>query len=148
MILSSVLMMGLQHILVLTFISIRTSLLALIKLLCSSLLCYVFTHLIRCLVCHSCVFDFFIPYLIGTHTQRGCLNSRLLQCICIMVLAGETQSTWRGTCPTATLSTINSMWTGPRSNPVSHSDRLATNHLKHGMMTPPTHTHPPHHTTP
>jgi hypothetical protein len=46
---------------------------------------------------------------------------------------GKTEEISRKTCPSATLSTINLTWTDLGLNSGLCSDRLATNHLSHGM---------------
>ena len=48
-----------------------------------------------------------------------------------MKLTRENQST-PGTCPSATLSTINLTWTDTGSNPGLRGERPATNRLSHG----------------
>ena len=45
-----------------------------------------------------------------------------------IILTGENQSTWRKTCPSAVLSTINPTWTGLGSNTGLCGDRLVINH--------------------
>jgi hypothetical protein len=50
-----------------------------------------------------------------------------------MILTRENQRTWRKTCPSAILSTTNPTWPDPSVNPGLHGERLATNHLSHGM---------------
>jgi hypothetical protein len=49
-----------------------------------------------------------------------------------MKLTGENRSTRRKTCPSATLSTTNSTWTDPGSNPGFRGGRSAANRLSHG----------------
>jgi hypothetical protein len=49
-----------------------------------------------------------------------------------MKLTGENRSTRGKTSPSATLSTTNSTWTDPGSNPGLRSERPATNRLSHG----------------
>jgi hypothetical protein len=41
-------------------------------------------------------------------------------------------TTWRKTCPSATLPTTNPTWTDPESNPGLRGERPATNRLSHG----------------
>jgi hypothetical protein len=48
-----------------------------------------------------------------------------------MKFTGENQSTRGKPCPTANLSTTNSTWTGPGSNPGLRGERPATNRLSH-----------------
>jgi hypothetical protein len=43
----------------------------------------------------------------------------------------KNRRTWRKTCPSATLSATNPTWIHPCVNPSCHSDRPATNHLRH-----------------
>jgi hypothetical protein len=50
-----------------------------------------------------------------------------------MILTGENQSTRGKTCPSATLSTTNPIWTDPGSKPGFRDGRLVTNRLSHGM---------------
>jgi hypothetical protein len=45
-----------------------------------------------------------------------------------MILTGEN----RRTCPSATSSTTNPMWTDPDANPALSGERPATNRLSHG----------------
>jgi hypothetical protein len=49
-----------------------------------------------------------------------------------MKLTGKNRSTRRKTCPSATLSTTNPIWTDPGSNPGLRGKRPATNRLSHG----------------
>jgi hypothetical protein len=49
-----------------------------------------------------------------------------------MKLTAENRSTRRKTCHSATLSTTNSTWTDPGSNPGLRGGRLAANRLSHG----------------
>jgi hypothetical protein len=49
-----------------------------------------------------------------------------------MKLTGETRSTRGKTCPSATLSTTNPIWTDLGLNPGLRGDRPATNGLSHG----------------
>jgi hypothetical protein len=49
-----------------------------------------------------------------------------------MRMTGESQSTWRETCPIAILSTINTTWTDLGLNLVLQVVRAATNHMNHG----------------
>jgi hypothetical protein len=68
-----------------------------------------------------------------------------------MKLTGENQSARRKTCPSATLSTTNPIWTEPGSNPGLRGGRPAANRLSHctanpevtfwAKMSPPPHTH-------
>jgi hypothetical protein len=51
-----------------------------------------------------------------------------------MILTRENQRTLRRTCPSATLSTTNPTWTDLGINLGLHDERLATNHLSHGMV--------------
>ena len=46
----------------------------------------------------------------------------------------KTLSTWRKTCPSATLSTTNFTWIGFSSDLWSCSNRLVTNHLRHTFI--------------
>jgi hypothetical protein len=48
-----------------------------------------------------------------------------------MILTGGNRRTWRKTCPSATLFTINPTWTDPGTNLGLRSQRLATNCLSH-----------------
>jgi hypothetical protein len=50
-----------------------------------------------------------------------------------MKLTGGNRSTRGKTCPSVTLSTTNSTWTDPGSNPDLRSETPATNRLSHGM---------------
>jgi hypothetical protein len=50
-----------------------------------------------------------------------------------MILTGENRSTWRKTCPSATLSTTNYTWIDLGVNPGLCVERLATNCLSHSM---------------
>jgi hypothetical protein len=45
---------------------------------------------------------------------------------------GENRRTLRKTCPSATLSTTNPIWTGPGANPGLRDEKPATNCLSHG----------------
>jgi hypothetical protein len=49
-----------------------------------------------------------------------------------MTLTGENRSTRGKTCPCATLSTTNPIWTDPVSNPGLRGERPVTNRLSHG----------------
>jgi hypothetical protein len=49
-----------------------------------------------------------------------------------MKVTGESRSTLGKTYPSATLSTTNSIWTDPGSNPGLRGERPATNGLSHG----------------
>jgi hypothetical protein len=49
-----------------------------------------------------------------------------------MLMTEENRNTWLRTCTSATLSNINSTWTGLGSNPGLHNDMPATNKLSHG----------------
>jgi len=49
-----------------------------------------------------------------------------------IILKGENQSICSQTCPSATLSTINTTWTSLGFIPGLHRQRLATNSLRHG----------------
>jgi hypothetical protein len=50
-----------------------------------------------------------------------------------MNLTGETRSTQRKACSSATLSATNPTWTDPGSNPGLRSGRPVANRLSHGM---------------
>jgi hypothetical protein len=47
-----------------------------------------------------------------------------------MILSGEPKNSEK-TCPSATLSTTNSIWADPGTNPGLCGERLVTNHLSH-----------------
>ena len=49
-----------------------------------------------------------------------------------MKLTGENRSTWRKTCPSATLSTTNPTWIDPELKPGLRGERPTTNHMSHG----------------
>jgi hypothetical protein len=49
-----------------------------------------------------------------------------------MKLTGENRRTRGKTCPSATLSTTNPIWTDPGSNPALRGGRPAANRLNHG----------------
>ena len=49
-----------------------------------------------------------------------------------MIMAGESRSTGRKTCPTATLSTKNLTWPDLESQADLQRDSLVTKHLSHG----------------
>jgi hypothetical protein len=49
-----------------------------------------------------------------------------------MILTEENLRTWRKTCPSATSSTTNAIWTDPGMNPVLWDERTATNYMSHG----------------
>jgi hypothetical protein len=49
-----------------------------------------------------------------------------------MKLTGENRSTRGKTCPTVTLSTANTTWTDPGSNPGLRGGRPTANFLSHG----------------
>jgi hypothetical protein len=53
-----------------------------------------------------------------------------------MKLTGKNRSTWRETCPSATLSTTNPTGTDPGSNLGLRSEMPATNCLSHGTVRP------------
>jgi hypothetical protein len=57
-------------------------------------------------------------------------------------LTGENRSTWRKTCPSATLSTTNPTWTDPRWNRGLRGESPATNRLSHGTASCATSCHP------
>jgi hypothetical protein len=52
-----------------------------------------------------------------------------------MKLTRENRNTRGKTCPIATLSTTNLMWTDPESKPGLRGERPATNRLSHGTAT-------------
>jgi hypothetical protein len=49
-----------------------------------------------------------------------------------MKLKGKPRSTWGKTCPGATLSSTNPVWTDSESNPGLYGGRPAANRLSHG----------------
>ena len=51
-----------------------------------------------------------------------------------MILARESGTTRRKTCPSAALSATNIAWTGTGSNPGVRCERLASNRLSLGMV--------------
>jgi hypothetical protein len=54
-----------------------------------------------------------------------------------MILTGENRRTRKKTCPSATLSTTNPIWTDPCAKPGLRVDKPATNCLSHGTACRP-----------
>jgi hypothetical protein len=74
------------------------------------------------------------------HQQARCSSPRYMSMESHggMILTGENRKTWRETCPSSTLSTINPTWTDPGVNPGLGGERSGTNGLNHGTaMSPP-----------
>jgi hypothetical protein len=93
-----------------------------------------YKFIIRCYCCCSCGWGEIMSLNCG-HQRTYCSSPRWnmsMESHDEIILTEENRRARRKTCPSATLSTINPTWTGPREDPGLRGERPATNRLNHG----------------